>query len=271
MAPSTKLLAAAATATLIAAAAIYSSTSSSTSTDTPTSADDVDVSVDTIVAVFDDLQAEMRTVVEKLSKMLQQIKAQGLQIPEEQLQMHLVGEYEKELTACQPEIYAKHDVDDDEFEAAVNYFYAVEKNDAVVKVVNKFKTMYKQIGGNPPMPESVEAPGHIDMMKFIDMCQDYFNSMTSVMMNIVEATREEHGLDAHVSVPKEHMPAVGAAFEATANTTAETTLKEKYGVTPEQFQALMEKFAVSPQIQQVLQQLQMQQQQQFVQMGISGM
>jgi hypothetical protein len=108
----------------------------------------------------------------------------------------------------------------------------------------------------------------VDLSQFLVMAQDYFNAMTMTMSRIIDETREANGLDDHCNIPKELLPAVSSSFQQRANVDAEVLLQQKYDVSAEQFQSLMEKFIASPQVQQSLQMLQLKQQQQFAQMGI---
>jgi hypothetical protein len=119
---STKLLAVSALATAVLAATYFSLSSKPATSIGDLSEDDLGCSVDEIVSMFEEMHTSMRACVERLMKMIQQIKAQGMQIPEEQLAAHLVGEYEKELAGVEETVYGKYGVDREDFEEAVSWY-----------------------------------------------------------------------------------------------------------------------------------------------------
>jgi len=119
---------------------VYTSCSSGPSSSGDSSTSDPSVDAETVVAVFEALNKEMQSNLTKLVQMVQQIQASGQQIPDAQIQMWVVQEYEKGLTNVQSKVFSDHGVDEDELEEAVKFYLSQpEAYPGVSKVIQMFK------------------------------------------------------------------------------------------------------------------------------------
>merc|ERR1719498_2401915 len=85
-------------------------------------------------------------------------KHQGNVIPEQYLQQVLVQNFDSTLAELQEEVFAKHAVDEDDLQEAVEAYQRAERKD-VCAAVEKLQQLYVQIGGQI----DVDLPDDLDV------------------------------------------------------------------------------------------------------------
>mmetsp|Transcript_12796 Transcript_12796/g.26093 ORF Transcript_12796/g.26093 Transcript_12796/m.26093 type:complete len:268 (+) Transcript_12796:11-814(+) len=265
--PSKVAIAGAVAAFTIIASHAISAHAASASASNSTSPTTTEIEADVVVSIFNELSREMQVNVQKLVQMIQQIAQSGQQIPEAQLQMYVVQEYEKALTTLQEKVFASHSVSEEDVEEAVTYYLSVE-HPGVTNQIKLFKQLYASIGGRPAMSKSVTMPTDVDLGKFCDILESYMGSMSSIMGDIVKEHRITAGIGDDGKFGQGDLERIRSKFSSTADDLSSKMLKDKYGIDQDQFTKLMEHYQAEGKVQQLVQVLGQKQNQFFRDLGI---
>ena len=226
-----------------------------------------------VVKIFDTLFMSMQAVLAQLSQAVQRMQMSGQQIPEAQLRMMLIQEFQRALSAKQAQILEEYDMDEDCLqEATFEFLSDPEKYPKVKTSVERFQRLWEgvsgesvvgKIPGNGTGGETKEDFEILSAEKTIEAAELYFFSLTNAMSELVESFKTQ-GKD--LSQPSNAQD-LHMQFAGVANEKGEEALKS-IGVTTEQFQKSIEANAQDPNVGRSLAMLQMKQQRTLAAMGV---
>lgn len=218
------------------------------------------ITPDEVCKIFDDLFMHMQGVISQIGMQVQQLQMQGQTIPDQQLRKLLKQEFDRNLTAKQPEVCEKYGIDEDCFEEATKEFLKLE-NESVKKAVTRFQKFYENVSGESISSDGGKSEGKskelLSSENLLEAAEIYFNALTDSMGEIVQKFKEKGmSLNDPAIVQQLQMQ-----FAAVANEAGEKALDEKMGISTSVFQASIQKHANDPQVGRALAMLQMKQQQ----------
>jgi len=232
-----------------------------------------------IVKVFDALFIQMQNVISQLGQQIQQIQMMGQNIPQAQLRQLIKGEFERALLAKQGQIFDEHGMDEDCVQEATMEFLAEpEKYPKAKKAVQRFQMLWENVSGEQvasltPAKESSavsstsaqkETLSKEDLLK---SCTIYFDALTDAMRDIVQNLKDGGANLADPMVLNQ----MQMEFASVANDKGEQELKDKMGVSLDEFRSSIEKYGEDPEVARTLALLQMRQQQDLASLGVAAM
>merc|ERR1719253_863514 len=232
-----------------------------------------------IVKVFDALFIQMQNVISQLGQQIQQIQMMGQNIPQAQLRQLIKGEFERALLAKQGQIFDEHGMDEDCVQEATMEFLAEpDKYPKAKKAVQRFQMLWENVSGEQvasltPAKESSavsttsaqkETLSKEDLLK---SCTIYFDALTDAMRDIVQNLKDGGANLADPMVLNQ----MQMEFASVANDKGEQELKDKMGVSLDDFRSSIEKYGEDPEVARTLALLQMRQQQDLASLGVAAM
>ena len=257
-----------------ASAALYSSSNSASKSAEIAEIDEEEtyITPEEVVKIFDNLFMSMQGVLAQLTQAVQRMQMSGQQIPEPQLRMMLISEFERNLLAKQAQLLEEYDMDEDCLKEATFEFLAnPEKFPKVKTSVERFQRLWEGISGESVVGkipgggagETKEDFEILSATKTIEAAEIYFDALTNAMSDLVDGFKAQgKDLKQTSNAQQLHMQ-----FAGVANEKGEEALKS-IGVTLAQFQKSIESNASDPNVGQSLAMLQMKQQRAIMSMGV---
>jgi hypothetical protein len=205
--------------------------------------------------------------------MIQQIKASGQVVPEDQILSYMKSEFEGNLIKNQGAVFAQYGFDEESVKAGVKKHGADE---AVAKAIGKLKQLHAIVdpagpsamelksGASGSATKGPEIPKDLTLERMIDIVGVYMMCLTTTMRSVVTDFKSKGANIADQQVVSQ----IEVVFSRLIEGESEKALLEEGGVSLAIFQAGMAKYQQEPSMMQRLQQLHLMQQEEFREMGL---
>mmetsp|Transcript_29791 Transcript_29791/g.79555 ORF Transcript_29791/g.79555 Transcript_29791/m.79555 type:complete len:272 (+) Transcript_29791:74-889(+) len=194
--------------------------------------DSCDMTQEEVVTIFKKIKG---TLQGKMSSIMKNIEMLKQQVPDPaQLQMIILMEFEKQLTAIQEAVFEEFKCDEEDLETATNYYLA--RGDEEVKAsVEALRELYAMFGGKV----DTEVPAELTVEKMCDILEMYMDTIT-------KANQEIQNIVTHMQMSGQQMtPEMEEPLKKMVETETNKVFS-KFGINTMIFQAACEKYNKHP-------------------------